>query len=188
MHDLAPLCALGGGHPRIDVFDRITITENAAYAYASIAAHKNGAPALNTVAVKQVGVALPAPGQMTCKADITAIWRGPDQWLLEAPFVTHELMAHDLAIKLAGLAAITEQNDAFVRFDLAGDLCVDVLERLCAVNSQQMVAGNALHAAIEHMTCFIICRIEGNFFSILGTRSSAKSLHHALINAVNSTK
>lgn len=185
MHDLAPLHPLGGHSPQIDVYDSVTLTENADYAYTSIAALKGQNTRLNKIAETVIGVALPLPGQMTNHNDISAIWSGPDQWMIEAPISSHETMAEDLSIKLAVTAALTEQNDSFVRFDLTGDLCVDILERLCPVNSRQMPYNSATRTAIEHITCFVLHRSSG-FFSILGARSSAKSLHHNLTNSIKS--
>jgi sarcosine oxidase subunit gamma len=185
MHDLAPLYPLGGHSPQIDVYDRITLTENADYAYVSIAAHLGCNDKLNDIAKKTIGVALPSAGNMTNQNDVTAIWSGPEQWMIEAPINSHETMADDLALKLAGIAAVTEQNDAFVRFDLTGELCVNVLERLCAVNSRQMPFNTATRTAIEHISCFILHHSAG-YFSILGARSSAQSLHHNLTNSINS--
>jgi sarcosine oxidase subunit gamma len=184
MHDLAPLYPLGGHSPQIDVYNRISLTENADFAYASIAAHAGCNGKLNDNALKMIGVALPSPGQMTNKSDMTAIWSGPDQWMIEAPMHSHETMADHLGKKLAGIAAVTEQNDAYARFDLTGELCVDVLERLCAVNTRQMKPNTATRATIEHIACFILHRSTGNF-SILGARSSANSLHHNLTNSIN---
>ncbi|ADE38483.1 sarcosine oxidase subunit gamma [Candidatus Puniceispirillum marinum] len=185
MHDLAPLHALGGHSPQIDVYDRVTLAENADFAYVSIAAHAGGKDKLSKIAGKVIGVTLPLPEQMTHHDDISAIWTGPDQWMVEAPIESHETMADDLTIKLAGIAAVTEQNDSFVRFDLTGELCVNILERLCAVNSRQMPYNSATRTAIEHISCFILHRSVG-YFSILGARSSAKSLHHNLINSIKS--
>ncbi|MDB2390128.1 sarcosine oxidase subunit gamma [Alphaproteobacteria bacterium] len=185
MHDLAPLYPLGGHSPSIDVYDQITLTENADFAYASIAAYTGCKDKLNKNAAKTIGLSLPSPGQMTNKADMTAIWSGPDQWMIEAPIHSHETMADHLSRKLTGIAAVTEQNDSFVRFDLKGELCVDVLERLCAVNSRQMPHNTATRATIEHITCFILHRSTG-YFTILGARSSANSLHHNIINSINS--
>jgi sarcosine oxidase subunit gamma len=185
MHDLAPLYPLGGHSPQIDVFDRITLTENADYACVSIAAHLGCNDKLSDIAKKTIGVALPLAGNITNQNDVTAIWSGPEQWMIEAPIHSHETMADDLAFKLIGIAAVTEQNDAFVRFDLTGELCVTVLERLCAVNIRQMPFNTATRTTIEHISCFIIHRSAG-YFSILGARSSAQSLHHNLINSINS--
>ncbi|MBT6565487.1 MAG: sarcosine oxidase subunit gamma [Candidatus Puniceispirillum sp.] len=185
MHDLAPLYPLGGYSPQIDIYDRITLTENADFAYASVAAHANCSGKLNDIALETIGVALPSTGQMTSNDSITAIWTGSDQWMIEAPIHSHETMATHLSIKLAGIAAVTEQNDSFVHFDLVGEVYIDVLERSCAVNSRQMPHNAVIRTTIEHISCFILHRSTGHV-SILGARSSAKSLHHNLTNSIRS--
>jgi sarcosine oxidase subunit gamma len=103
--------------------------------------------------------------------------------MVEAPFDTHELLAVDLAADLAGVASVTEQSDGWVRFDLAGLACHDVLERLCNADTRGMAKGASTRTSIEHLGCFLVCRGD-NEFSMTGPRSSAQSLHHAITTAM----
>ena len=86
----------------------------------------------------------------------------------------------------AASAAITDQSDAWVRVDVTGGDVVAMLERLSGADTRRMQAGSATRPAIHHMHCVIVCRAGGTDFTILGPRSSAASLHHALVAAAAS--
>ena len=105
---------------------------------------------------------------------------GPDQYLVEG------IDAATLAATFGASAAITDQSDAWVRFDVTGGDVVLMLERLSGANTRRMQAGSATRTAIHHMHCVIVCRAGGTDFTILGPRSSAASLHHALVAAAAS--
>ena len=57
---------------------------------------------------------------------------------------------------------------------------------LSGADTRRMQAGSATRTAIHHMHCVIVCRASGTDFTILGPRSSAASLHHALAAAAAS--
>jgi sarcosine oxidase, subunit gamma len=63
---------------------------------------------------------------------------------------------------------------------------VDVLERLAPVDSREMETGAATRTVIEHIGCHLICREAGAAFTVMGARSFAGSLHHALLAAAKS--
>ena len=109
---------------------------------------------------------------------MAAFWLGPDMWMLEAPFATREGMAQDLAQRLKGMASVTEQTDAWARFDLSGDGLADMLARLTNLDLATLPQRFARRTVMEHVGCYLLRRDAG--YSIYGPRSSAGSLHHAL--------
>ena len=184
MHDLKPLTALGGVEPRTDKIGSVTCVEVPDVALASVAARLGQEKATLAELKKTLGVAAPGPGGFAEKA-LGAFWTGPDQWMVEAPYDTHEDLANLLKSKLKDAASVTEQSGAWVRFDLSGNGVCDVLERLCKLDIRAMTASDAGRSTVEHLGCFVICRDE-NAFSVLGPRSSAGTLHHALTTAMTS--
>ncbi len=178
-HRLKPLTALGHEAPQTDTIGLVTITENIDIALASLAARK-GREADVAKAAKALNIALPAPGH----ASENALWLAPDQWMIEAPFETHEDITAYLKPTFKDAASITEQTDAWVRFDLTGPNLPAMFELLCNLDTRAMQPGHATRTVIEHLGCYVTCTAAG--FSILGPRSSAKSLHHALIAAAAS--
>lgn len=178
-HRLKPLTPLGQAAPQTDTIGPITITENVLVALASLATRR-GRDSDITKAAKTLGITLPAPGH----ASENALWIAPDQWLIEAPFTSHEDILAHLKPAFGDAASITEQTDAWVRFDLSGPDLHALFELLCNLDTRAMKPGMGTRSVIEHLGCYVICRASG--FTVLGPRSSAKSLHHALITAAKS--
>jgi sarcosine oxidase, subunit gamma len=178
-HRLKPLTPLGNATPQTDTIGPVTITENVSIALASLAT-RNGRGADVEKAAKALNLTLPPPGQ----ASENALWLAPDQWLIEAPFATHEDITAHLKPIFGDAASITEQTDAWVRFDLTGPDLHAMFELLCNLDTRAMQPGQATRTVIEHLGCYVTRRAD--YFTILGPRSSAKSLHHALITAAKS--
>ena len=145
-------------------------------ALASLATRK-GCDADVRAAAKALGIGLPAPGH----ASQNALWLAEGQWMIEAPFDTHEDIVAYLKPAFGAGASISEQTDAWVRFDLIGPDLHAVFELLCNLDTRAMRPGDGTRTVIEHLGCYVICRSAG--FTVLGPRSSARSMHHALVTA-----
>lgn len=185
MHSLKPITALGAETARIDTIGTITISERPDIALASVTARLGIETKAATAFKKTTGLTFPAPKSSTTKSGIAAYWTGPNQCMVEAPFDTHETLGVDLAADFAGIASVTEQSDGWVRFDLSGSDVHAVFERLCPVDTRNMDVGGVTRTSIEHLGSFVINRGDDTF-SITAPRSSAGSLHHALILAAKS--
>jgi sarcosine oxidase subunit gamma len=186
VHDLKALSPLGGAAARVDTFAGLTISENADWALASISARLGRKKTMATAAKRLIGVDLPGVGTVAGKGDLSVFWTGPDQWMIEAPFGSHEDLATQTTAALKDTASVVEQTDGWVRFDVSGQGATDMFERLCAADTRQMDANTVSRATIEHLGCFVICRKNRVSFSVFGPRSSAGSLHHALCTAAKS--
>jgi sarcosine oxidase, subunit gamma len=178
-HRLKPLTALGHTTLQTTTIGPVTIAEVTSFALASLATRRGRATDV-AKAAKAANIALPPPGHATPDA----LWLGPDQWMLQAPFATHEDITAHLKPIFTDAASITEQTDAWVRFDVIGPDLHPMFERLCNLDTRAMLPGHATRSVIEHLGCYLICHEA--LFTVLGPRSSAKSLHHALITAAKS--
>lgn len=178
-HRLKPLTPLGHIVPQTDSIGPVTITENTGVALASVATRKGRGEDV-AKAAQGLGIELPVPGY----ASTNALWLGPDQWMIEARFDTHEDIVAYLQPAFGDAASITEQTDAWVRFDVTGTDLPAMFELLCNLDTRAMQPGQGTRTVIEHLGCYVTCRATG--FTILGPRSSAKSLHHALNIAAKS--
>lgn len=184
MTDLKPITPLGAGAARVDTIGQVTISENPDRAMASLTARKGKADAVRKAAKTALGLDVPGPGQCATSGDFTIWWTGPDQWMIDADHARYELLAAHIAQAIGPAASVTEQTDGWCRFDITGSRSVAMLERLCPVDVQAMKPGQATRTLLHHLGCFVICSTTG--FSLLGPRSSAGSLHHALIEAAHS--
>lgn len=180
-HRLHPIYATGGAEPRSVRHGAVTLREVPDLAIASVARRAGGGDALAALARDLTGASLPAPRQVaSAPGGVQMMWTGPDQWFVLAPFATHEDIAERLATRLRGAASVTEQTDGWVCFALDGDGATAVLERLCRLDLARMAAGTADHTGIEHMGCFVLCEDPRTAWRVLGARSSALSLWHAI--------
>lgn len=186
MHSLSPLTALGGTEPCIDVFEGLVIADISDVALASLALRFGKETAFAQACKQATGSAPPLPGCFSSSGVMTVFAMGLDQWMVTAPIKTHEDLAAQLAMALKDTASITEQTDGWVWFDVSGVKGPAMFERLCAANIRAMVAGAVTRTAIDHLGCFVMCRKAKREFSVIGPRSSAKSLHHAMITAAHS--
>jgi sarcosine oxidase, subunit gamma len=185
-HRLKPLLPLGGDAPRVDTFDGFVLSENAGLALASLACRQAREADFAKAAQTLLGIAMPAPGKFVTAPPFGIFWIGPGQWFVEAPLATHEDIARFLTSGVRGLASVAEQTDGWARFDAEGARIADVFERLCPLDVRRMQAGDATRTMIEHLGCIVICRDATRRISVLGPRSAAGSLHHALVSAAKS--
>ena len=179
------LTALGGRTAQVDSFDLLRISECPDWALASLAARLGREEDVAKAAQALTGAALPEAGACTASEPYFAFWTGPEQWMIEAPHDSHEDLAARVKAAVGDAGSVTEQTDGWVRFDLEGRRCHDALELLCNADTRSMKSGSVTRTRMEHLGCFLICRSE-HHFSVIGPRSSAGSLHHALVGAARS--
>lgn len=182
-HRLKPLTPLGQAVPKTVTIGPVTIAEVVTTAFASLAT-RQGRDADVAAAAAGLGLPLPGPGHSAGGPVWGAFWLGPAQWMVDAPFASHEDIVSHLRPAFGDAASITEQTDAWVRYDLTGSNLHALFERLCGLDTRRMLAGHATRTVIEHLGCYVVCRDDR--FTILGPRSSAASLLHALTTAAKS--
>ena len=183
-HRLKALAPLGAHTARVVRIGPLEIREVVDVAMASLAARLGREAEVATLASK-AGIALPAAGKSAVGAVYTTLWLGPEQWMIEAPFASHEDFRPILLELFHDTASITEQTDAWVRFDLeAADLPL-MFERLCALDTRKMAVGDATRTVIEHLGSYVVKR-SNTVYSVIAPRSAAASLFHALETAARS--
>ncbi|MGB8813495.1 MAG: sarcosine oxidase subunit gamma [Paracoccaceae bacterium] len=180
-HRLKPLTPLGHDAAEIVSIGPVTLTENTTSALASLAS-RLGREADVAKAAKAAAIALPGPGRCVFATPYGAFWLGPEQWMILAPFDTHEDITAHLKPLFGDAASLTEQTDAWVRFDLTAPNLARLFELLCALDTASMADNSATRSIIEHLGVYVL-RQNATHFTVLGPRSSAASLHHALITA-----
>jgi len=182
VHRLNPISPLLSKKPIRKEFGPYSIEEVTSNALASYSLRK-GTERDAKKNVEQF-MAGPLPDAMSSKfGKISSFWIGPSQWMIEASIDTYEDLAGELTQISAGTASVTEQTDAWCRFDLMGDNLADPLSLLCNVDVPSFEGGEVTRCQMDHMGCFLICRDLTNI-SILGPRSAAESLYHAITAAL----
>lgn len=184
MHDLAPMTALGASEPRAHTIGPVTIQERPDWALASVAARLGQEVACQTALAGLIGTQLPGIAGHASGSTLAAFWIGPHIWMCEAPYASHPELAGQIKTTCAESASVTDQTGAWVRFDLTGQDLSWLMERLCNLDMNKMQPGQARRSMIEHMGCYVIRHTDS--ITIYGPRSSAQSLHHALVTAAKS--
>jgi heterotetrameric sarcosine oxidase gamma subunit len=177
--DLIPTTALGATLARAQVFGALTLRENPGLALASLGVQRDAAQPV------PMGLVLPGPGGWAAGQGISAFWTGPGQWMIEAEGRAEEDFAGALQATVPE-AAVTEQTDGFVVFELTSTaggapICA-MLEKLVNLDAQAFAPGAATRTGLEHMSVFVIRRAEHQC-AVIGMRSFAGSLWHALSTA-----
>jgi sarcosine oxidase subunit gamma len=177
--DLIPLTALGATELRSERFGALTIAEDESYGLASLTLRKGQS------APTPFGLTLPKAGIAAQSDGTSAIWTGPDQWLILGAGQAQTDFAAEVLTQMPQ-ASVTEQTDGLVCFDIrsdAGGLPITALmSKLVNLPPEAYATGRATRTGLEHMTVFLYRRDEGHL-SILGMRSYAGSLWHALVAA-----
>ncbi|MCK0126595.1 hypothetical protein MWU76_19545 [Gelidibacter sp. F2691] len=185
MHKLKSLTPLGADLPRVDQIGTLTISEVVDQAMVSVAARTDQLDKLHAAILKHHDLSLPDVGQVASTGVFSALWTGHEQWMILAPHDSHELLATELKQVLGQTASVVEQTDGWCRFDVEGDAHCDFFERLTNVPVRNMTPGSVVRGTIEHMGAFI-WRLTDSKMAVIAPRSSAASLHHALISAAHS--
>ncbi len=175
---LIPLTALGNDTPNTIEIGGYLIVERFDVALASLATRR-GRDKDVTKAAKAAKLALPEPSQSITSSVYGSFWLSEQQWMVEAAYAMHDDIAAYLKNIFGDAASITEQTDAWVRFDVSASNVYPLFERLCNVDLPKADIGFATRTVIEHMGCYLIKR-STNEVTLYGPRSMAHSLLHAV--------
>lgn len=181
---LKPLTPLGHDAPQAVTIGPVTIAENLDFALASLASRLGRESEVAAIAKAQA-IPLPGPGKAEAAQTYGAFWLGPEQWMVMAPHASHEDIVALLKPLFGETASLTEQTDAWVRFDVRAPDLARLFERLCNFDLRRNGPGSATRTVIEHLGCTILHRSDTEV-AVIGPRSSAQGLHHALITAAKS--
>ena len=187
MHKLKAITPLSAVEPKISTFASLTIAEVADRALASVSMRLGHEGEFSKRAQEVLRFDLPQPGLSTTDTEFSALWIGPDSWMVDAAYGSHENLAVEIKSVMQETASVVEQTDGWCRFDVTGAMCCDLFERLCNADIRVMQSGATTRCSIHHIGCYLWCHEAGTSFSVLGPRSSAGSLHHALIEAAETT-
>ena len=181
VHNLKATTPLGATGPSTDEFQNLTIAEVTDRALASVSMRLGHDSEFTKRAQDLLGFDLPQPGGASIGTSFAAFWISPDSWMIDVDYDGHEDLAAQIKSVMQETASVVEQTDGWCRFDVTGAAVCDLFERLSNADIRGMESDTATRCAIHHIGCYIWCREAGQTFSVLGPRSSAGSLHHALI-------
>lgn len=184
MPDLKPTTALGDPKARVFHHGALTLQENDNLALASLALRRSARQP------EPFGLTLPGPGEWVGNGTVSALWTGQDQWLIEGSGKAGTDFAAEVAAQSPG-CSVTEQTDGFVTFEIrsgAGESAIlAVMAKIVNLDPARLAPGSSTRTGLEHMSAFIIRRATDHL-AVIGMRSAAESLWHALEAAVSRVK
>ncbi len=168
---LHPTHALGGAVPLEEDIGACHLAERARGLFSVAGAEVSGISGMAPP---------PGPGALARDGDALGWWAGPQAWFLAA----------GAAPDLPG-AAVTDQSDGWLWLDLGGPppLLEAICARLCDVDVARLSAAPfvpwSARSVIAHHGVWLLAPEAGQL-ALLGPRSSARSLYHAVAEAARS--
>lgn len=147
---------------------------------ATLAARKGALAALKAHAGTVFGATLSDGPRATGEAELTVLGIAPGRWLAVSESRTD--LADDLVAALGIHAAITEQSDALIAFDLSGPRVLDLLAKGVAIDLDPAVfrAGDVAVTDIAHIGA-TLWRTGEETWRLLVARSFAPAFVRFLI-------
>lgn len=182
---LQPRTALAAPEPLALHWPEFSVHEVRGLSLTSIAPHRGCGAALATALQEEPGLGIPNPGKSETAAAVRCYWMGPEQYFLERQSGTGAACASELAARLQGVAAVTDQSDAWLTLELVGRQSRAVLEKLCTIDLHPGVftVGSVARTQMEHHGVVIALLDPTPRFRLLTARSSARTFEHALRTA-----
>ena len=145
--------AAPGRYGKRDGGTGVTIAERAGLGFATLAARKGEARALQDRVRDAYGVDLPQSSRVVVGRDVSFIGYGPGQWLAVSETLANEALARDLAERLKGLASISDQSSGRTVIRVSGPRARDVLAKGLPIDldPHAFPLGSAVTSAISLM-------------------------------------
>ena len=171
MVKLLPLAPCGRMLPLM--IGTVTLAEVVVTQQWSVAPFAGQDNAVSAALKDQIGVGLAPVNRVLRKGDACVQWFGHGTWLVRGD------------VALDGVAAVTDQTDAWAVVQIAGARVEDVLARLMPVDLRAVVfkSGHMARSMLGHMSV-AITRVGPQAFEIMAMRSMAGTLVHELTVAM----
>lgn len=177
---LIPKTAFGATAARRETIGQIVLAEVTDRALVSIALRSGEEAGLKGALKSAFGLDLPKPLAVSTQGPFRIFSSGQAQWMLEAPYASHEDLARIVSAPLRDFASVTEQTDGWVQLEVAGPDLLRLFERLCAVDMRAHSQPVATRCLMDHMGVFLVHEASKGAATILAPRSMAASLWHAV--------
>ncbi|HEX5868503.1 MAG TPA: sarcosine oxidase subunit gamma family protein [Beijerinckiaceae bacterium] len=141
---------------------------------ATIIGHRGRSAELDRLLFEALGAEPPRTPQVVRASDGELIWSGPDQWLLASR--SAELM-RQVAARLAGVAAVSDQSDARAVLRLWGPQIRNVLAKGCLIDLHPRAfrPGDVALTSIAHIGVQLWQIDDGSTYELAVYRSMALS-------------
>ena len=186
---LNPTTALSGYN---NDFGNVTLNEVTGKALVSIAVSAGNKMRLSKALQKGFGLKIPKVGSSTNSGNgkSTLLGMQSDQMFMLFDHDSNE--GHEavtlVTTKLGDAGYYTDQSDSWTMIEISGEGARPALERICMIDLHQKAfrVGSFARTTMEHLGTIIYLPSKDSFL-VMGARSSAKSLLHALEVSIQNT-
>lgn len=187
MLEMRPALAFSPGSSRLGATQGpagVRIAQRLGLSLASVAARNGQKDVLATKFVDLTGLALPARGRRVDSDEVSVLWSGPDQWLVQAAAGHGSLTAMALASALGADAAVTDQSDARAIIRLSGPRVRDLLGKGVMIDLHPRVfkPGMTAITLVAHIGVQVSA-VEAGTFECLVPRSFAGSFWDWMVHS-----
>tara|TARA_X000001036_G_scaffold401045_1_gene405836 strand:- start:1402 stop:1968 length:567 start_codon:yes stop_codon:yes gene_type:complete len=180
MDNIKQITPLGGNMPHSFDFEGFNILEVINCSLVVLCSRKDCETKLDKLFKKKFNIGLPSIAKSSFSDNLILRWIRQNTWLIEEPYSEIDKLEKKIKDNIGNFGSVVNQSDEWCLFDLTGPHCIKVLERLCNVDVERMAKGDISATRLEHLSCFIICKTEQVKYRIMGPRSAAGSLYHAI--------
>jgi sarcosine oxidase subunit gamma len=159
----------------------LIVRECVGLSLASLVARRGMAVPLARAASASFGVELPTTPRAAVGGDLTFVWAGPGNWLVEKAAPCDEIETL-LAAPFAGLASLCDQSDSRIMLDLAGPRVSAVLAKGVPIDLDpaRFRGGDVALTAAGHIGIQLRRDLTAPSFRLAVARSYFGSLWHWL--------
>ena len=151
----------------------------------SIGGFANSLDALREAVQRELGTELPqAPCTLTTGQDLSILWIGPEQWLVNAPAGSG--LMNRLQGACGDYAALTSQTDSRITLTLSGSYARSTAAKLVPIDLHPRSFGLSSVALTlaGHIPVMLVQRSMLPSYDFIVFRSLAHSLHHDILTAM----
>lgn len=176
-----------GGYSKKHKF--VTLNEVTGKALVSIAGPLKNDAKISKALLKIFGLKLPNVGSSATSSDgkTTLLGLQSDQVFMLFNYVGDNAVTL-VATKLGNAGYYTDQSDSWAMIEISGVGALSALERICMIDLHKKTfpVGSVARTTMEHLGTIIFKQGEDKYM-VMGARSSANSLLHALEVSIHNT-
>ena len=105
----------------------------------------------------------PSISTFNIKHNDLALWVRSNSYFI----ITDKIKFKDLILSFENNASITDQTGGWIIFNIEGEACRSLLERLLTVDLDSFDKGSVIRTSIASINCFIICKSKFDEYNIV---------------------
>ena len=127
------------------------------------------------------GFAPPSIGTFNIKDNHLALWARSNSYFI----ISDEMKFNDLYSAFEGKASFTDQTGGWVIFNIEGQACRSLFEKLLTVDLEVFDEGKVIRTSLISINCFILCKSQFDKYNIVCPISYYETLKLRLMHLIS---